>query len=545
MPHSAGVEAWAEFHTPELGDLQERWQKLAHALSGLTCASTNFLGTETNTLRRRSNSAFIGGKLPREAVCTENLSPWIKMLPCRQEAGLASLLNSYQIYKSDFSVMSLFARTSPDGEVELEQALFVVADPVRLGRVRDQETPELAVSKNQSWMLSSLLDRTLTEVCTAAESTVIRLKLPPKSNTAEYALNERHPLADKAKIRITKISDIPGEVVYRIDTPAYPIKRQVRKLLDETFDDGFDIGISWNTLGLNVSSARLAADVDVKRVLTGYGQESAGIRMVIKAVSSVTRQGRPRRVLLVQPLPWWLNCWMHDLSFKLYVNDTKVENAVRVLAPSIAYKPAKRRRSPAFLEVELWVPAEGLITMDFQADFEHLRVAEHPPGASRGFDLWPAELAAIDDEGKEEYSLYTAPLLIRMPTPDFSMPYNVITLTCTILALFFGSTLNALVRKFKPVKVAKNSLPCDTTACHLKRDGDESHIASPEETTLAKPIKNVSAALSKKASAKEKPPVASNETPESPSPPVANRSKARAKRANILAKGKARMSKRN
>ena len=30
--------------------------------------------------------------LPRESVCTENLTPWLKLLPCRDAAGLASLL---------------------------------------------------------------------------------------------------------------------------------------------------------------------------------------------------------------------------------------------------------------------------------------------------------------------------------------------------------------------------------------------------------------------------------------------------------------------
>ncbi len=29
--------------------------------------------------------------LPREAVCGENLTPWLKLLPCRDQAGLAAL----------------------------------------------------------------------------------------------------------------------------------------------------------------------------------------------------------------------------------------------------------------------------------------------------------------------------------------------------------------------------------------------------------------------------------------------------------------------
>lgn len=34
-----------------------------------------------------------------------------------------------------------------------------------------------------------------------------------------------------------------------------------------------------------------------------------------------------------------------------------------------------------------------------------------------------------------------------LTTPDFSMPYNVITFTCTVLALYFGSLLNVIRRR--------------------------------------------------------------------------------------------------
>jgi hypothetical protein len=42
---------------------------------------------------------------------------------------------------------------------------------------------------------------------------------------------------------------------------------------------------------------------------------------------------------------------------------------------------------------------------------------------------------------------YTEVLLVPLTTPDFSMPYNVITFTCTVLALYFVSLLNALRRR--------------------------------------------------------------------------------------------------
>lgn len=44
--------------------------------------------------------------------------------------------------------------------------------------------------------------------------------------------------------------------------------------------------------------------------------------------------------------------------------------------------------------------------------------------------------------------IYTETLLVSLPTPDFSMPYNVITLTCTVIALFFGSMFNLMTRDF-------------------------------------------------------------------------------------------------
>lgn len=45
--------------------------------------------------------------------------------------------------------------------------------------------------------------------------------------------------------------------------------------------------------------------------------------------------------------------------------------------------------------------------------------------------------------------LTTEGLLVDVPLPDFSMPFNVITLVSTLIAFFFGSMLNVVVRKGK------------------------------------------------------------------------------------------------
>jgi phosphatidylinositol glycan class T len=95
-----------------------------------------------------------------------------------------------------------------------------------------------------------------------------------------------------------------------------------------------------------------------------------------------------------------------------------------------------------------------------------LHIDEYPPDANQGFDIpsalisFPDHHASLDFQEElsnspllsslKEKSLvrsYTEVLLVPLTTPDFSMPYNVITITCTIFALYFGSLLNVLRRR--------------------------------------------------------------------------------------------------
>jgi hypothetical protein len=64
---------------------------------------------------------------------------------------------------------------------------------------------------------------------------------------------------------------------------------------------------------------------------------------------------------------------------------------------------------------------------------------EFPPDVSRGFDV-PCGVVRLAD-GRH---VYTESLLVMLPFPDFSMPFNVIAFTSTLLAFFFGSLFNML-----------------------------------------------------------------------------------------------------
>lgn len=112
--------------------------------------------------------------------------------------------------------------------------------------------------------------------------------------------------------------------------------------------------------------------------------------------------------------------------------------------------------------------------MDVSKPF--LRYTEHPPDAQRGWDLPPAIFIPFSQNASsihhstdpdsvvaqhQSKRIYTPALLVDPATPDFSMPYNVIIMSCTLIALIFGSIFNLLTRKFVVVRVDGKEDPVD------------------------------------------------------------------------------------
>lgn len=138
--------------------VDQTWADLVNALSGLFCASLNFMDSKSTVQPRWSfrpaglasefysaDSRFVRySTLPREVVCTENLTPWKKLLPCGSKVivfiteslkfdfkmwilqskpisdqaffvclqiGLASLLNSVKIYDGFYHSLGVHVRS--------------------------------------------------------------------------------------------------------------------------------------------------------------------------------------------------------------------------------------------------------------------------------------------------------------------------------------------------------------------------------------------------------------------------------------------------
>ena len=142
------------------------------------------------------------------------------------------------------------------------------------------------------------------------------------------------------------------------------------------------------------------------------------------------------------------------------------------------YLPAQLRGRPSVLELALVLPPLATVAVTWQFQYVFLHRDEHRPDANRGFDVpaafvtfdlpstgplagrqlrlghsWLRGLEPAADRATAATSavvqrIYSTNAVAPLPTPDFSMPYNVITMTSTVIALAFGMLFNLLTRDF-------------------------------------------------------------------------------------------------
>jgi phosphatidylinositol glycan class T len=202
------------------------------------------------------------------------------------------------------------------------------------------------------------------------------------------------------------------------------------------------------------------------------------------------------RVQLFDSLPWW--CQIEIRTLAITQADGSPVPPTDVLQRT--YTPALHRSFPAQLSFVLRVSSASSVSVRVHFTKAMLLTSQYPPDVSRGFDIgsaivrvWPERsdelgrplgtfsplsrgneggqdqgAAAVDDD--ESVLFYTDGLLLSLPFPDFSMPFNVIAFTSTILAFFFGSVLNMtaapyneVLKRPKRMRSGKDGLPLPST----------------------------------------------------------------------------------
>jgi len=205
----------------------------------------------------------------------------------------------------------------------------------------------------------------------------------------------------------------------------------------------FDFVLPEEMLSTHVSSElpRLYA----ARSITGYGQERGGVQVVLRNPSATDSVD----VVYMESLPWYMKPYLHTLrsSMVSFSGPSTIDPIKETF-----YRPALDRHRGSHLELVLMIPASATLTLTYDFEKAILRYTEYPPDANRGFDVAAAVVRLLPTERFPHNAyLRTTTLLLPLPTPDFSMPYNVIILTSTVMALGFGSIFNLLVRRLVAV----------------------------------------------------------------------------------------------
>ncbi|OBT74721.1 hypothetical protein VF21_06658 [Pseudogymnoascus sp. 05NY08] len=437
-----GVELWAWVEADNDEEADGRWLTLTNALSGLFCASLNFIDSTRTTRPVMSfeprgdhseaslqNLHLLHGTLPREVVCTENLTPFLKLLPCKGKAGISSLLDGHKLFDASWQSMSVDVRPI-EGGLEITQTIDMVLDIQRSKRPRDNPIPRpvpyhelkcdtskpysndhtcfpLDEAQGEDWSLSQIFGHPLKGSCPLAEED-----------------------AESVCINIDNDAEVytSGNAVERKDGSGF---MRCYKLSDEIFE-----------LNLPAQHAKptpfeqplLYAD----RSFNGYGQERGGVQAILKNPSPTETV----EIIYMESLPWFMKVYLHTLR-------VKVNGEPSDLIKEMYYRPALDRQRGTQLEIKMDVPANSTVVLSYDFEKAILRYTEYPPDANRGFDV-PAAVINIGNT-----SIRTTSLLLPLPTPDFSMPYNVIIFTSTVMALAFGFVFNLLVRRFVGVDEAE------------------------------------------------------------------------------------------
>ncbi|SSD59658.1 related to GPI transamidase component GPI16 [Saccharomycodes ludwigii] len=474
LPHNgynsggSGVEIWGLIEARNNTDAMSKWNQLTNQLSGLFCASIDFIDSSKTTFPSNSdvflnnlesipmtdpleNSLFLmRGSLANEPICTENLTPFIKLLPNREKSGIASLLDGHKVFDSFWNSMSLEVDTICSDDGICHYVLEILVETVL-------NVPQL-LSRNKNPIPKPSTSDELR--CDRSKNTdeVQCFPLPEKSNY-DYHLSD---LFGK-KVNGNNLLSETYSKVCMVSASA-----ENWKIFIKIGDDYFST--SDNCYNLNVDSpidffietedssdvsVREHAPVHVSRSLTGYSQDRGGLRISFWNPSV----DKNIDVVYFESLPWFMQPYLSSLSLESDANT--INDELGEIIKDTYFLPAIDRKRPSHIEFQLNVPANTTITMSYQFDKPLLKYAEYPPDANHGFEIESAFIAVkgwssdSHKKGREEiYFLRTPTLLLSLSTPDFSMPYNVIILTSTVMAMIFGMIFNMMTKRFITVQKA-------------------------------------------------------------------------------------------
>lgn len=112
------------------------------------------------------------------------------------------------------------------------------------------------------------------------------------------------------------------------------------------------------------------------------------------------------------------------------------------------------------IHLTLSIPPRSSLVITIPFTKLTLKYTEHRPDAERGREISSGVLTLLNGRNFRP-RIYTSRLLLDVPTPDFSMPYNVIIMSSTVMAVFFGLMHGSLTRRWGWVELPEETVKAE------------------------------------------------------------------------------------
>lgn len=404
---------------------------------------------------------------PALHLCTENLTPFLSLLPSKGHSGLSALLAQPGV---------VFAWGFKSEGIEV-----LMPDAGRPGVWRGwweglvDLVPPGGGGGSRAFSIESVFGKTLPRPFPEATSSELRL-------ITEETTVRVQPDATADEVRV-----VDGRI------------RNLRVWNLQHGDlKGDDVRVWWDgedRFSYRVCIVRLLRPqltdeartiepppVTVSRTITnGYAQDGT------LAIKITNNQANARSAVYSEIWPWWIKGWMSEMTLSVSgqgsarellstSGDCGVLTHAAHLLVSLDYRPsAPPAISSTVLHLTLTLPPRSTLLIEVPFSKLTLKYTDHRPDAERGREI-PAGILTLldldlDESGKGAVAggqplgswvprstarqrIHTNRLLLDVPTPDFSMPYNVIIMSSTVMAVFFGLMHGALTRKWGFVDVS-------------------------------------------------------------------------------------------
>ncbi|KAI3648708.1 hypothetical protein MP228_006562 [Amoeboaphelidium protococcarum] len=366
-------------------------EQLFSRVSSAFCSTVQFGKSGFNSIVAIDDHTYRLSSL-NEAVCTENLTPLLKLLPtynAPKGTGVRGIINPYKILDSHYHSFQLNINEHV-AEIQIESLYKIGHDGV--------------------WDLQKLLGGQIERLSLVSEQTVVVVEYDSALHNVSL---DRKCLTQKSIGSMRRCIYSKSDVIGQISGTA---KSQADKLS--------------------------TSQIQIFKYISGRGDDYGQMHIEISRYCTSDQLNTAKKVEYHDVYPWFLMLWMHTL---------KVQPTTALTGP-MSYQKAIDRVQPSVIKLNLNLPC-GNTNITFDYDKRLLQYSEYPPDPSRGYDIGPAWLKLSDNQ-----TVYSNNVLMTLAQPDFSMPYNVITLTSTVIALYFGSMYNLMVRDFYDAKTSRGGL---------------------------------------------------------------------------------------